>query len=518
MSSMKKSLLAVSLVAVLSAGTTAFLLPNATAQSGAQTPADAAASVSSTPEAPLVSGLPDFTRLVERVAPAVVSIESTIGARQARGQQMPDDAQIPEIFRRFFGPGFEMPGGPGGPGRGGSAPRGTSMGTGFIISADGYLLTNHHVVDGAEEVKVRLSDRREFTAKVVGSDAESDVAVLKIDASGLPTLRFGNGASVKPGQWAVAIGSPFGFEQSVTAGIVSAVARANQYADQRYVPFIQTDVPINQGNSGGPLLNVAGEVIGINSQIFSNSGGYMGVSFAIPIDIASNVAEQIKQTGSVQRGQVGVIVELLTSEKASAVGLSDTRGALVNNVQPGSPAEKAGIEPLDVILSVDGTRINTSSDLPPLIGNKAPGTKVKLSVFREGRTRDIDVTLSQLDDQTASRAAGGQSPSATSPAQSSGNPLGLTGRDLQPAQRRQYGLGDDEGVVVASVGRGAAANAGIAQGDVILRVGRTPVGSAAALDRALQSVKPGDTVMLLVRGRSGATQYRAVTVSENAER
>ena len=517
MSSMKKSLLAVSLVAVLSAGTTAFLLPNATAQSGAQTPADTAASVSATPEAPLVTGLPDFTRLVERVAPAVVSIETTIGARQTRGQQMPDDAQIPEIFRRFFGPGFEMPGGPRGPGGGDGGPRGRAMGTGFIISADGYLLTNHHVVDGADTVKVRLSDRREFDAKVVGSDAESDVAVLKIQASGLPTLRFGNGASVKPGQWAVAIGSPFGFEQSVTAGIVSAVARSNQYADQRYVPFIQTDVPINQGNSGGPLLNVAGEVIGINSQIFSNSGGYMGVSFAIPIDIAANVAEQIKQTGSVQRGQVGVIVELLTAEKASAVGLSDTRGALVNNVQPGSPAEKAGIEPLDVILSVDGTRINTSSDLPPLIGNKAPGTKVKLSVFREGRTRDIDVTLSQLDESVAGRA-GTQAPSAASPSQSSGNALGLTGRDLDAAQRRQYGLGNDEGVLVANAGRGAAASAGIAPGDVILRVGRTPVASAAALDRALRDLQPGDTVMLLVRGRNGATQYRAVTLSETAER
>lgn len=517
MSSMKKSLLAVSLVAVLSAGTTAFLLPNATAQSGAQTPADAAASVSSTPEAPLVSGLPDFTRLVERVAPAVVSIESTIGARQARGQQMPDDAQIPEIFRRFFGPGFEMPGGPGGPGRGGSAPRGTSMGTGFIISADGYLLTNHHVVDGAEEVKVRLSDRREFTAKVVGSDAESDVAVLKIDASGLPTLRFGNGASVKPGQWAVAIGSPFGFEQSVTAGIVSAVARSNQYADQRYVPFIQTDVPINQGNSGGPLLNVSGEVIGINSQIFSNSGGYMGVSFAIPIDLAANVAEQIKQTGSVQRGSLGVQVSNVTSEVAAGFKLPDTKGALVQEVLPGSPAQRAGIEPGDVIRAVDGTEIIASSELPPLVGGKTPGTKVRMSVLREGRTRDFDVTLTALDSGTASSSARtAQSPSSASA--SSGNPLGITGRDLDAAQRRQFGLAGDEGVLVASAGRGAAANAGIAQGDVILRVGRTPVGSAAALDRALQSVRPGDTVMLLVRGRGGATQYRAITLSETAER
>ncbi|VXB63572.1 putative periplasmic serine endoprotease DegP-like [Luteimonas sp. 9C] len=517
MSSMKKSLLAISLVAALSAGTTAFLLPDATAQSGAQTPADAAASVSSTPEAPLVSGLPDFTRLVERVAPAVVSIESTIGARQTRGQQMPDDAQIPEIFRRFFGPGFEMPGGPGGPGRGGSAPRGTSMGTGFLISADGYLLTNHHVVDGAEEVKVRLSDRREFTAKVVGSDAESDVAVLKIDATGLPTLRFGNGASVKPGQWAVAIGSPFGFEQSVTAGIVSAVARSNQYADQRYVPFIQTDVPINQGNSGGPLLNVSGEVIGINSQIFSNSGGYMGVSFAIPIDLAANVAEQIKKTGSVQRGSLGVQVSNVTPEAAAGFKLPDTRGALVQEVLPGSPAQRAGIEPGDVIRAVDGTEIIASSELPPLVGGKTPGTKVRMQVLREGRTRDFDVTLTALESGAASaNSRDAQSPSPASAA--SGNALGLTGRDLDAAQRRQFGLAGDEGVLVASAGRGAAANAGIAQGDVILRVGRTPVGSAAALDRALQSVQPGDTVMLLVRGRGGATQYRAVTLPETAER
>jgi len=446
----------------------------------------------------------------------VVSIETTIGARQARGQQMPDDAQIPEIFRRFFGPGFEMPGGPRGPG-GGNAPRGHAMGTGFIISADGYLLTNHHVVDGAEEVKVRLSDRREFTAKVIGSDAESDVAVLKIEASGLPTLRFGNGASVKPGQWAVAIGSPFGFEQSVTAGIVSAVARSNQYADQRYVPFIQTDVPINQGNSGGPLLNVAGEVIGINSQIFSNSGGYMGVSFAIPIDLAANVAEQIKENGSVQRGSLGVQVSNVSSEAAAGFNLPDTKGALVQEVLPGSPAQRAGIEPGDVIRAVDGTEIVASSELPPLVGRKTPGTKVRMSILREGRTRDFDVTLTALDSNTASTTARGE-PAPASASASTGNPLGLTGRDLDAAQRRQFGLAADEGVLIASAGRGAAASSGITQGDVILRVGRTPVGSVAALDRALRDVKPGDTVMLLVRGRGGATQYRAVSVPETADR
>lgn len=513
MTSMKKSLLAVSLVAVLSAATTAFVLPAATAQSAQATQADSATTVSSTPQAPLVSGLPDFTRLVERVGPAVVSIETTMGARQGRGQQMPDDAQIPEIFRRFFGPGFEFPGGQGAPD---NAPRGRGMGTGFIISADGYLLTNHHVIDGADEVKVRLSDRREFPATVVGSDAESDVAVLKIDASGLPMLRYGDAATVKPGQWAVAIGSPFGFEQSVTAGIVSAVQRSNPYANQRYVPFIQTDVPINRGNSGGPLLNVSGEVIGINSQIFSNSGGYMGVSFAIPIDVAANVAEQIKKTGSVQRGQVGVEFQAtpITAEQARGLSLPDARGALVNTVVAGGPAARAGIEPGDVIRSVDGLDIVQPAELPPLIGSKAPGTKVRLGVIREGRLRTIEVTLSQLDAGPAAAADAAPGAGRDRGAQSASNPLGITGRDLDAAQRRQFGLDADEGVLIAGVARGAAASAGIAQGDVILRVGRTPVGTAAALDRALQGVKPGDTVMLLVRGRGGATQYRAVTVPE----
>ncbi|MEN4904957.1 Do family serine endopeptidase [Luteimonas sp. TWI1437] len=511
MTSMKKSLLAVSLVAVLSAATTALVLPNATAQSSAApSAADTANTVSATPQAPLVSGLPDFTRLVERVGPAVVSIESTAGTRQTRGQQMPDDAQIPEIFRRFFGPGFDFPGGPGGPGQ--SVPR-ASMGTGFLISSDGYLLTNHHVIEGADEVKVRLSDRREFQAEVVGSDPESDVAVLKINASGLPMLRMGNAAAVKPGQWAVAIGSPFGFEQSVTAGIVSAVQRSNPYANQQYVPFIQTDVPINRGNSGGPLLNVAGEVIGINSQIFSNSGGYMGVSFAIPIDVASNVADQIKRTGSVQRGQLGVQIGLVGADEVAGFKLPDARGALVTVVAPGSPAEKAGLEPGDVIRAVDGTPINTFSDLPPLVGSKAPGTRVKLDVFRDGRSRNFDVTLMQLDGQGSAGAPRTAPERGTTPS-TQGNPLELAGRDLDAAQRRQFGLSNDEGVLVTGVGRGAAATAGIAAGDVILRVGRTPVASAAALDRALRDVKPGDTVMLLVRGRGGATQYRAVSVPD----
>ncbi len=298
---------------------------------------------------------------------------------------MPDDDEMPEFFRRFFGPG--MPGMPGPQQPGGR--RGVSAGTGFIISTDGYVLTNHHVVDGADEVKVKLSDRREFTAKVVGSDEQSDVALLKIDAKALPALRTGDSRTLKPGQWVVAIGSPFGLDHSVTAGIVSAVGRSNPYANQRYVPFIQTDVAINRGNSGGPLLNTRGEVVGINSQIFSNSGGYMGVSFAIPIDVAMNAVQQLKATGRVSRGQIGVQVQQIDSEQARGLALPDTRGALVADVLAGSPAEKAGIQRMDVIRAIDGVAINQSSDLPPIIGGMAPGTRAKLSVLREGKPRDI---------------------------------------------------------------------------------------------------------------------------------
>ncbi|NLA68133.1 MAG: Do family serine endopeptidase, partial [Gammaproteobacteria bacterium] len=381
---MKSPVYAIALVALTAAGTAAVVLPAATAQSQSGSPDPGATAVTAPTAAPLVTGLPDFTRLVERVAPAVVNVEVTVGPRGNRqAQALPDD--MPEFFRRFFGPGMPFPGVPQEPGGRG----GMSMGSGFLISGDGYVITNHHVVDGASEVRVTLPDRRGFSAEVVGSDEQSDGAVLKIDATGLPFLRPGDANSVKPGQWAVAIGSPFGFDQSVTAGIVSAVGRANRYANQRYVPFIQTDVAINRGNSGGPLLNTSGEVIGINSQIFSNSGGYMGVSFAIPIDVVMNVAEQLKDTGQVRRGQIGVQVQEIRSDDAKGLGLPDTRGALVADIIPGGPAEKAGIERGDVIREVDGTVVNQSSDLPPMIGARAPGSRVTLKVWREGRTRDI---------------------------------------------------------------------------------------------------------------------------------
>ena len=483
------------LVAITIAATTAVVLPAATAQAPSPAPQ-------------LVVGLPDFTNLVEQVGPGVVNIEAIVGSRSSRQQaqaQVPDEDDLPEIFRRFFGP--DMPGLPGRPGMPGpdAGPQGVSIGTGFIMSPDGYVLTNHHVVDGADEVKVKLSDRREFTAKVIGSDQQSDVALLKIAATGLPALRLGDSRQLKPGQWVVAIGSPFGLDHSVTAGIVSAVGRSNPYADQRYVPFIQTDVAINRGNSGGPLLNTRGEVVGINSQIFSNSGGYMGVSFAIPIDTAMGAVQQLKATGKVSRGQIGVQVQQIDYEKAKGLGLQDTRGALVAAIVDGSPAQKAGIEVGDVIRTFIGIAINDSSDLPPLVGAMAPGSRAKLGVLRGERSLNVDVVLSQLNDSIAADMTDQPAPAADA-----ANPLGLVGQPLDGDDRRQLGLKPNEGVGIARIEGLAARNAGLQPGDVVLRVGNVVVGSPAALDRELGKVRAGQTVMLLVR-RGGATQFVAVT-------
>ncbi|HVI26445.1 MAG TPA: DegQ family serine endoprotease [Xanthomonadaceae bacterium] len=472
------------LVAVTAAATTAVVLPVATAE----TPAPQA------PAPQLVPGLPDFTQLVQQVGPGVVSVEAEIGGREV-ARQVPDEEQVPEFFRRFFGPDLPFPGMPGPGPRG---PQGVSLGSGFIISADGYVLTNHHVVDGADKVTVKLSDRREFTAKVVGSDQQSDVALLKIDAKGLPALRIGDSDALRPGQWVVAIGSPFGFDHSVTAGIVSAVGRANPYADQRYVPFIQTDVAINRGNSGGPLLDTRGQVVGINSQIFSNSGGYMGVSFAIPIDIAMNAVQQLKATGKVRRGQIGVRVQQIDAERARGLKLPDTRGALVAAVEPGSPAEKAGLEPADVIRSFNGVAINEASDLPPLVGAQAPGSRATLGVFRDGKTREITVTLGALDEAVADAPARPGAGAGTAD-----NPLGIVTQPLDAADRKRLGLGADEGVAVVRINGMAARAAGLQPGDVILQVGRSKVGSPAQLDRLLADVEPGQTVMLLVRNAAG---------------
>ena len=484
----------------------------------AQPPSVTALPVPSTapPAVPMVSGLPDFTKLVQQVGPAVVNISAEMAPRRVVRGQMPDESQLPEFFRRFFGE--QMPGGPGGPQGPGDPPGGrggTSLGSGFLISDDGYVLTNHHVIDGADKITVKLSDRREFEATLVGSDPQSDVALLRIQGKGLPALRTGNSNQLKPGQWVVAIGSPFGLDHSVTAGIVSAVGRSNPYADQRYVPFIQTDVAINRGNSGGPLLNTSGEVIGINSQIFSNSGGYMGVSFAIPIDVAMNAVQQLRATGKVSRGQLGVAVQPIDSENARALALPDTRGALVNSVQVSSAADKAGMEVGDVIRAVNGSPVTESSDLPPLIGAMTPGARAKVSVFRDGKPLELTVVLGELDEAVASAASPMPGP-GTAPAQPERtNALGLVARDIAANERQRLGLKADEGVLLAQVVGDAARDAGLQPGDVVLSVGRASVATASALHNALAGVRPGQTVMLLVR-RGAGTQFIAVTADAAA--
>ncbi|MBC6943128.1 MAG: DegQ family serine endoprotease [Xanthomonadales bacterium] len=442
--------------------------------------------------------LPDFSPLVDKYGPAVVNVQAT-GSPYRGSQRDVDPEEMPEIFRRFFGPQMPSPRGHG--------PR-VSMGSGFILSSDGYVLTNNHVVDGADQVTVRLSDRRELDAKVIGTDAQYDIALLKLDASNLPVVSIGDSKVVKAGQWVVAIGSPFGFDHSVTAGIVSAVGRNFGGADQQYVPFIQTDVPINRGNSGGPLFNLNGQVIGINSQIFSNTGGFMGVSFAIPIDIAMNAVEQIKSTGRVSRGMIGVQIQNVDREQAKALGLPRIGGALVNQVTPGGGADKAGVQVGDVILAFAGRDIAISADLPPLVGSTRPGSKVELTLWRDGKTLTLPVTVGELPvdrDALASTRAG------AAPAGAAGNALGIVVEDLSGEQRKALGITDDQGVVVQRIAGNLARRSALMPGDVILMVGRKPVKSAADFNASLKNAKAGDAIMLLVR-RNEQTQFLAVTV------
>jgi len=446
--------------------------------------------------------LPDFTQLVEKNAPAVVNVQATnSGESSAQGEI--DEQDVPEIFRKFFGPG-----GPNG------HPRidGTriSLGSGFIISNDGYILTNNHVVDGADTVTVRLSDRREFDAKVIGTDAESDVALLKVNATALPTVAVGDSTKLKPGQWVVAIGSPFNFDHSVTHGVVSYVGRGFGGADQQYVPFIQTDVPINRGNSGGPLFNLDGQVVGINSQIYSNTGSSVGISFAIPINIAMNTVEQLKATGHVARGMIGVQIQNVDRALAQSLNLPRSGGALVNKINPGSSAEKADVRIGDVILAFNDREIEQSSDLPPLVGSSKPGTTAQLKLFRDGKTLTVPVTVGELPQDKASLAS-----LRTGADAKASNPLGVVVEDLTAEQRKQLGL-KEQGVVITDV-KGAARRTALQAGDVVLMVGRKAVKSSAEFNEALHDVKAGDSVMLLVR-RDEATQFVAVPVPKGKEK
>jgi len=434
--------------------------------------------------------LPDFTALAEREGPAVVNISTT---QTLRGQNLPfpfpfalppgipqDDPAF-EFFRRMIPPGG-IP----------QERQSQSLGSGFIISQDGYILTNAHVVDGADEVTVKLTDKREFKAKVIGADRRTDVALIKIDGKNLPRADIGNPAALKVGEWVVAIGAPFGFDNSVTAGIVSALGRA--LPDENYVPFIQTDVPINPGNSGGPLFNLKGEVVGINSQIYSRTGGYMGLSFAIPIDVAMNVAGQLKTHGKVSRGRLGVNIQEVSKALAESFGLPKATGALVAAVEKGGPAEKAGIEAGDVILKYDGKAVGNSTELPRLVAASKPGMPVSVEVWRGGKARQMSVRVGEMTaDQVAPR----------SETAASGNPLGFVVRDLSQDQRRRLGV--KHGVLVERT-QGTAARAGIGRGDVILAVGNSAVGSVAQFEKLLSGFRSGQTVALLVK-RGDNTLY-----------
>ena len=434
-------------------------------------------------------GLPDFTELAEKQGPAVVNISTTQVMRGNQGMPFPFDESDPafEFFKRF------IPRGPGG-----GTPRefeNKSLGSGFIVSQDGYLLTNAHVVDGADEVTVRLTDKREFKAKIIGADKRTDVALLKIEASGLPAVKMGDPAQLKVGEWVVAIGSPFGFDNSVTAGIVSAKGRS--LPQENYVPFIQTDVAVNPGNSGGPLFNMRGEVVGINSQIYSRSGGYMGVSFAIPIDVAMEIQNQLRVSGKVSRGRLGVVIQEVSKELAESLALAKPMGAVVNAVEKGGPADKAGLEPGDVILKFDGKPINASADLPRMVGATKPGTKSTLQVWRKGTTRDIAVTVGEMSDE---KTASSRPSRSGKPAEQQANRLGLVVSELTAEQKRDLKM--SSGLLVQDV-RGANARADLRAGDIIIALiskgATTEITTVEQFNKLLAQFEKGSNVTLLIR-------------------
>jgi serine protease Do len=436
---------------------------------------------------------PDFTRIVEENGPSVVNVSvsrTTPVAAQGQGPGNSQDDPLQEFLRRF---GRQGPQGQG-PQAEPEIQRG--LGSGFIISADGIILTNAHVVAEATEITVKLTDRREFDAKVLGVDKRTDIAVLKIDAKNLPAVKIGHASELKVGEWVAAIGSPFGFENTITSGIVSAKARA--LPDENYVPFIQTDVAVNPGNSGGPLFNMDGEVVGMNSQIFSRTGGFMGLSFAIPIDVAMQVKDDLITNGKVTRGRIGVQIQDVNQALANSFGLPKPQGALISGVEPGSPAEKAGLKSGDVVLSVNGKEFNQLSELSGAIAATKPGNTAHLQVWRDSKSRDVDVKVAELMDQkVAVKSAGDEQTSAK---------LGLTVRELAPDERAQL---KTEGGLVVQNASGAAARAGIQAGDVILAFNDTPLKSVEQLKNLMK--KTDKTIALLIQ-RDANRMYVPVQV------
>ncbi|MDO4682549.1 MAG: DegQ family serine endoprotease [Lautropia sp.] len=450
--------------------------------------------------------LPDFTQLVEQTGGAVVNIRTTerAGNRQnphGLNELLDPNDPFYEFFRRFFPPGAvpgvpQQPQGRQGPPSNQEIPKG--LGSGFIISQDGYLLTNHHVVEGADDIYVTLTDKREFKGKLIGSDRNTDVALIKIDATNLPVLSIGDPNQVRVGEWVLAIGSPFGLDNTVTAGIVSAKAR--ETGD--YLPFIQTDVAVNPGNSGGPLINMNGQVIGINSQIYSRTGGFMGISFAIPIDEAMRVSDQLKAKGRVVRGRIGVAITEVTKEIAEPLGLEKPMGAQVSSVEQGGPAGKGGVEPGDIILKFDGKPVERSSDLPRLVGNTQPGTKVDIEVWRQGQAERLSVVVGEIPSEQVRTAQGDpQEKGATAKA----NWLGIVAADLTAEQRREQGV-QKGGVMIGSLEPGGiAAQAGLRQGDVLLQLNSRHITSASQFEGLVAKLDRKRTMVLLVKRGADAS-------------
>jgi len=460
-----------------------------------------------TPAVAQVRVLPDFTDLVEQVGPSVVNIRTLekVSPRSAPGGQF--DPDMLEFFRRFGLPIPNIPNGPRQsppPGHGQQPnqeeqPRG--VGSGFILTSDGMIMTNAHVVDGADEVIVTLTDKREFKAKIIGADKRSDVAVVKIEATGLPAVKVGDVSRLKVGEWVMAIGSPFGLENSVTAGIVSAKQRDTG----DYLPFIQTDVAINPGNSGGPLINMRGEVVGINSQIYSRSGGSMGISFSIPMDEAVRVSEQLRATGRVTRGRIGVQIEQVTREVAETSGLGTPYGALVRGVETGGPADKAGVEAGDIIIRFDGKKVEKSSDLPRMVGGTKPGVKSTLTVFRRGASKDLTVTIAEIEAEKTAAKTTEKTPKESRMAQA----MGLELSDLTDAVKKELKIKAGVQVNAAS---GAAARAGLREGDVILSVANVAVVNVAGFEKIVADLDKTKPVNILYR-RGEWAQYTVIRLN-----
>ena len=440
--------------------------------------------------------LPDFTALVAQQGAAVVNVSTTqIIEAPAVLQGMPnlpENDPFYEFFRRFAP---QIP----------QQRESRSLGSGFIISADGYILTNAHVVDRADKITVRLTDKREFKATVVGSDKRTDVALLKIEASGLPQVVLGNPEQLRVGEWVLAIGSPFGFDSSVTAGIVSAKGRS--LPQENFVPFIQTDVAINPGNSGGPLFNLKGEVVGINSQIYSRSGGYMGLSFAIPIDVAMDVVAQLRSSGKVTRGRIGVSIQEMTRELADSFGLAKAEGALISGVERGGPADKAGVRASDVTLKFDGKPVASSSDLPRIVAATKPGSKVNVLLWRKGSTLKVTVVVGEIQDAAAKLAADNRGEDAQSQSISR---LGLKVAELTDEQKAELEV---EGGLLVLDAKGAAARVDLQRGDVILAIGNIEIRSVKQFNAILKQVPDGRNIALLVR-RNNGTAYVPIRLGD----